>query len=83
MVDRVYREVSKTFEEEERAARSENRPRKMVKLGEIPSITDPEYLCQLLDEDNDPEGIQVYTMFHVSITFTTNFAFFLAFARAS
>lgn len=59
IVDKIYRQVTSEFEDEVKAARCENRPKKIVKLAEISSINDAAYLCQLLDEDNDPERIQV------------------------
>lgn len=68
LIERVLNEISRDFEEEEKSARSENRPSKMVKLSEISSITDAAYLCDLLENDKDPERIEVISRcFHLLI----------------
>lgn len=59
VVEKIFSQVSEQFEEEEKAARSENRPKKSVKLAEISKITDAADLCYLIDEDNDPGRIEV------------------------
>ncbi|XP_037034626.1 breast cancer type 2 susceptibility protein homolog [Bradysia coprophila] len=58
ILEKIINEVTRDFEEEEKCARYENRPRKIIKLAELSSITDPAYLCELLDNDNDPERIE-------------------------
>ncbi|KAG4075254.1 hypothetical protein HA402_003045 [Bradysia odoriphaga] len=59
ILEKIINEVTRDFEEEEKSARYENRPRKIAKLAELSSITDPAYLCELLDNDKDPERIEV------------------------
>lgn len=59
IIENIYGQVSREFEEEEKAARCENRPKKIVKLAKISTITDPAYLCDLIDYDNDPTRIEV------------------------
>ena len=57
--DSIISEVTRDFEEEEMSKRYNDRPRKITKLAELSSITDPAYLCELLDNDKDPESIEV------------------------
>ncbi len=57
--EKLYSQVSKDLEEEEKVARSENRPNKIVKLAEISSIDDPAYLFELWTDAKDPERIEV------------------------
>ncbi|KAJ6644293.1 Breast cancer type 2 susceptibility protein like [Pseudolycoriella hygida] len=58
LVEKVYSQVCKELEEEEKTARYENQPLKIVKMDHISSITDPAYLCDLMDEDVDPARIE-------------------------
>lgn len=68
IVEKIYNQVSEDFEEEEKAARCENRPMmKTVKLADVSKITDPAYLCDLIDEDNDPGRIEVKDLHRKSI----------------
>lgn len=57
--DKIISQVTRDFEEEEKSTRYNDRPRKITKLAELSSITDPAYLCELLDNDKDPERIEV------------------------
>lgn len=59
IVEEIYEQVCEEFEKEEKTARSENHRKKHVKSAEISKITDPAYLINLLDEDNDPGRIEV------------------------
>lgn len=59
IVEQIFNQICKDIEDEEKADRHENRPRKFPKLSDISTITDPAVLCDLLDKDNDPERIQV------------------------
>lgn len=58
IVDKIYSQVSRDYEEEEKAIRLENRPKK-IKVSEISSITDAALLCDLLDTDMDPSSVVV------------------------